>query len=270
MKKVRKYVQMLASTEKETLDKIAEYESKGLLNEHLDTNPAPYKKVDENFEYLPKNIFKRAKLALQRFFFVGPLRRETNKLFQTIVNGRENLKGLRGAVICSNHVNKLDCMAIEHALKRKIYFTAAEFNNMEGFVGDMMRAGRMLPMSSTFSGQKNFLNTLSKLLKKGCLVNFFPERAEWWCYKKPRPQHNGAYNVAVKNNVPVVPVFITFNETEDSKKSPLGFKQFVVNILKPIYPDENLSLKENVEKMMQNCETQWKETYKSFYKKKEV
>ena len=197
--------------------------------------------------------------------------KEANKLFKTIIVGKENLKNLNSAIICSNHINKLDCMLIQNALKPKtVYFTAAEFNNMEGFVGDMMRAGRLLPMSRNYKAQKNFLLTIEKLFKKRKFVTFFPEGSEWWCYKKPRPQNSGAYNVAVKNNVPVLPIFFTFNETEESKSSPIGYKQFVINILKPIYPDPQLSSKDNIKSMMDNCKNQWQETYNNFYNKKEV
>lgn len=269
MKIIKKYVHLLASTDKETIKKIKDFESKGLLNEHLDTNPAPFTPVDEKYQYLPKNIFKKMNLSFKRTFFVNPLMRYTNKFFQTIVVGQENLKNIKSAITVSNHVNKLDCMVIQHALKpHKTYFTAAEFNNMTGFIGDMMRAGRMLPMSSTYGGQKNFLNAIEKLLKKKTFVNFFPERSEWWGYEKPRPQNNGAYHIAIKNNVPIIPIFITFKQTEASKKSCTGIKQFVVNILKPIYPDSNLTFKQNLEQMMLNCKIQWEKTYENFYKKK--
>lgn len=266
-KKIKKYLETLVSTNMETLEKIKEYEKEGRFNDHLDSNPEDYIPVDENYQYIPKNIFKKLSMAIKRLLFIKPLMKETNKLFNTIVNGKENIKGVKSAIICSNHVNKLDCLVIQNAFKPKTtYFTAAEFNNMNGFVGETMRAGRMLPMSSNLQAQKNFLKTTKNILKSNKFITFFPERAEWWCYEKPRPQFSGAYNIAVKNSVPVIPVFITFNQTDASRKSPLGIKQFVINILKPIYPKSELSLKENIAFMMENCKNQWEETYNNFYK----
>lgn len=268
MSKIKQYVNMLATTDEQTLDKIEEYEKKGLYNEHLDTNPAPYITVDKNYKYLPKNPFVKAKRALQDFFFLKPFCKEANKLFQTQIVGRENLKDVQGAVVCCNHVNKLDCMAIRYALApKKVYFTTAEFNNMKGFIGDMMRAGGILPMSENFAAQKNFVNAVSTVLKRKQFVTFFPERSEWWGYEKPRPHENGAYHVAARNNVPILPVFITFNQTEESKKSRTGIKQFVVNILPPIYPNAELSLKQNMATMKEKCESVWQQTYNEFYKK---
>lgn len=266
---IKKYVDMLANTDLQTLDKIDEYEKAGKFNEHLDTNPAPYIPVDKNFQYIPKNIFKKMDYFLKRCFIVDRVERSAYKLFQTEVVGKENLKGIKSAIVCCNHVNKLDCMVVRHALRpQKTYFTAAEFNNMKGFLGDMMRAGGLLPMSANFSAQKNFFDSISKLLCRGSFITFFPERAEWWGYEKPRPHEKGAYHIAVKNNVPILPVFITFRQTSDSLKRRNGIKQFVVNILKPIYSDSSLSDKENIENMMQQCLQQYNECYEKFYNTK--
>jgi len=268
MNKIKQYVNMLASTDEATLDKIDEYEKLGKLSEHLDTNPAPYIPVTAKFQYLPKNPFVRLHRKFQDTFFLKPFCKEANKLFNTVVVGKENMKELGGAVVCCNHVNKLDCMAIRHALApKKVYFTTAEFNNMKGFVGDMMRAGGILPMSENFGAQKNFMKAVETILGRKQFVTFFPERSEWWLYEKPRPQHDGAYHMAAKNKVPVLPVFITFNQTEESKKSRTGIKQFVVNILPPIYPDAELSLKQNIAKMKNACSEAWQKTYDEFYKK---
>ena len=308
MNKSKQYVNMLAGTDEQTLNKIAEYEKEGKFNDHLDTNPAPYIPVTKDYKYLPKGIFAKTKRVFQTAFVINPFCRETNKLFATEVVGKENLKGIKSAIVVCNHINKLDCMAVKYALSpRKTYFTAAEFNNMSGFVGETMRAGRMLPMSSNLQAQKNFLSTTKRILKSNNMegflgdmmraggllpmstnfgaqknflktteqllrgknfITFFPERAEWWCYEKPRPQFDGAYKVAVQNNVPVLPVFITFRGTEESRKSPTGIKQFVVNILKPIYPSTKLTAKENVKVMKANCDEQWWQTYENFYHKK--
>ena len=269
MNKIKQYANMLAGTNQEMLDKIAEYEKAGKLNEHLDTNIAPYIPVTKDYKYLPTNIFAKIKRALQTAFVINPFCKEANKIFATEVVGKENIKGIKNAVVVCNHVNKLDCMAIRYALApRKTYFTAAEFNNMQGFLGNMMRAGGLLPMSNNFSAQKNFLKTTEKLLQSKNFITFFPERAEWWCYLKPRPQFDGAYKIAIQNNVPVVPIFITFRGTEESRKSPLGIKQFVVHILKPIYASNKVTTKENIKQMKENCEEQWWQTYENFYHKK--
>lgn len=262
-----KYAKMLSATTESTLDKIIEYEREGRFNDHLDgENAPPFLPVDENFEYLPKPSVKR---ALQTFFIIDPFERYTNKkLFRTQVTGKENLQGLHSAIVVCNHVNKLDCMAIKMALRpKKTYVTAANFNNMQGFLGDMMRAGGMLPFGETYTAMKHFDAAIETLLKEGNFVAFFPERAEWWGYEKPRPLFSGAHRYAVKNNVPLLPLFITFTDTEESKKDRTALKQFTVHIAKPVEAPKGVSYREGVDYLVKANEKTWQEIYENFYHK---
>ena len=263
---VKKYVKLLTETDDKTLDRIAEYEAIGRLNDHLEDAMAPYTPVEGDYNYFPKGTIKT---FFQRHFFLKPLYRQTMKTFQIKVNGKENLQGINAAIVCSNHVNKLDCLAVQYACEpKKTYFTAAHFNNMQGFVGDMMRLGGMLPMGESFAARKNLDSAITRFLNEGNFITFFPERAEWWGYEKPRPLLNGAYHFAVKNNVPVIPVFITFNQTEASKRDRKGIKQFVVNIGKPLYAPQGLSFNEAKEWLKnENYKTNCA-IYEQFYGKK--
>lgn len=264
---VKRYAKMLSATTPETLDHIAEYEAAGRFNDHPEGRLTPdYLGVDGDYKYLPRNPFRLLYNAFMRLIIVDPFKRYSNKLFKTEVRGRENLKGVKGAIICCNHVNKLDCMAIAHAVKgKRVYTTAAEFNNMSGFLGNMMRIGGMLPLSDNFSAMKNLDNAVKTLLKKGHRITFFPEGSEWWGYEKPRPQFIGAYKYAAKNDVPVIPVFITFRPTPASRADRAGLKQFVVNILPPIYRDKTLPNKQAAQQMKNECAALWEQTYSEFY-----
>ena len=42
-------------------------------------------------------------------------------------------------------------------------------------------------------------------------------------------------------------------------------QEYIVNIKEPIYPDKNLSLKENEENMLNQNFKIWKKTYEDFY-----
>ena len=65
----------------------------------------------------------------------------------------------------------------------------------------------------------------------------------WFNYKKPRPCKIGAYHIASKFNVPVVPCFIELREKDEYDDD--GFKKlkFILHIMEPIYPDPNKTLK---------------------------
>ncbi len=268
MKIVKDLANTLVSTDLQTIETIKLYEHEGRFNEHIDTGaPVPeYIPVDGKYKYVTKNPFTLIKNAILRALFVKPFIREANRLFNTEVHGKEHLQGVNGCIICCNHVNKLDSMAVVYALEGKtIYTTGAEFNNMKGFLGDMMRVGRLMPLSSSYNAMKNFDEAVTKLLKKGCGITFFPERAEWWGYEKPRPLMNGAYRYAVKNNVPILPIFITFEPTVESQADPTALKKFIVNILPPIYPDKTLTPRTRAEQLKEENAKAWQKCYDEFY-----
>jgi 1-acyl-sn-glycerol-3-phosphate acyltransferase len=87
----------------------------------------------------------------------------------------------------------------------------------------------------------------------------------WWNYRKPRPMKSGAFRFAVKNNVPVIPVFITMEDTDKLDSDGYPVQAYTMNVLPAIYPDEKLSLKENMENIREKNYQIWKETYEKFY-----
>ena len=46
-------------------------------------------------------------------------------------------------------------------------------------------------------------------------ILIYPEQSMWYNYRKPKPLKVGAFSFAVKNNVPVLPIFITCEDTEN-------------------------------------------------------
>ena len=255
-------------TQNEIQKRIAELESKG----EFDTNvqPVDFSKmipVTEDFVFLPKNPFFLIWRAIVRFLasLFGPL--ATYIVMGGRVKGRKNLRGIKGFVAPCNHVHSLDNMLVRQAVfGHTLYITVAEFNNMKGFLGSFIRAAGTLPFSSNVRAIVNLQKALSHLLKKGCAILGYPEQALWYRYEKPRPLHDGMFNIAARNKVPVVPMFITFSEPSKFRRIFSKKKCATLNILKPIFYDDSLSKKENIQNMMEKCSFEWNECYKSVYK----
>ena len=113
---------------------------------------------------------------------------------------------------------------------------------------------------------KKFMNAVDTILQRGDFILIYPEQSMWWNYRKPKPLKIGAYKMAAKNNVPVIPIFITMEDSEIIGDDGEPVQEYTVNVAKPIYPDENLSIKENTEKMREENAKVWKEIYEGFYK----
>ena len=61
------------------------------------------------------------------------------------------------------------------------------------------------------------MEAIDVLVKKKSYILIYPEQYMWWNYKKPRPFKDGAFRFACKHNCPVVPCFITIEDSKEFK-----------------------------------------------------
>ncbi len=262
----------------EILEKIEKLEREGRFDVDAEKDPPTIILTPDKVDYLKtskKSKFK-AKVAnkigekfLEELF-------KNNKLIIKQINGIENLNGITGgALITCNHFNPFDSFAVEKVFRlsgedktRKLYKVIREGNytNFPGFYGFLFRNCDTLPLSSNKKTMIEFIKAVKNILNNGDFILIYPEQSLWWNYKKPKPLKNGAYKLAAKNNVPIIPIFITMQDSEVIGKDGFPVQEYIVNIEKPIYPDENLSEKENTDIMKQKNFKIWKEIYENFYK----
>ena len=260
---------MDADSRAQVLADIEKYELSGEFDRHVD--PVDYSIVEpvtKDFPYIRKG-FDKIVTAFRYQFVVKPFRRKVLRdMIKPEVYGIENAKGIKSAVITCNHVNKFDCLALQHAfgkLKSKIYTVAAPFNNMKGAFGEGMRAGGMLPLSDDPAAMRSFVAAVDWYLQHENFVVIYPEQAMWWNYKKPRVYKDGAYTFAVKNNVPIIPAFITYRPSGKVSEQGIEEMYLTVHIMEPIYPDPNLRRHDNVAQMKKKnfalCKAKYEEVY---------
>lgn len=256
-------------SKKDLIQKMEELERQGKFDDHVTWQTPNYKKIKPNHKYLKKSlpaflnkIFARLFLSLAAFFC-------NRFVFHLKVKGKENLKNIKSAIVTCNHVSFMDHGTIRQAIKGyKLYATGAEFNNINGFIGWFVKNAGLLHFPSNFEAMKSFHKAIAQLLKKNKFVIFFPEETLWWMYEKPRPLKRGAFIFAVQNNVPIIPMFLTFKIKNNKNKNKVPKKKAVLNILKPIYPDVNLSKSDAADKMQKENYQCWVDKYEEFYGKK--
>ena len=254
-------------TQRKIRNRIEELEKKGEFDGNV--QPVDYAamlRVTDDYVFLPRTFSFR----LRRFFvratatLLGPVL--TKLVLGARVEGRKNLRGIKGFVAVCNHVHSLDNMIVRQAVfGHTLYIMVAEFNNMRGFIGSIMRGAGTLPFSGNVKAMNELQKTLSLLLEKGCAVLGYPERSLWLRYEKPRPLHNGMFRIAAANKVPVVPMFITFSPPSKLRSFFSRKKVATLHILSPIYPDKNLSRKENTAFAMDKASKAWRDCYTSVY-----
>lgn len=259
------------------LEKIKEYEKQGLWTKDVENDPPTVPLEPGQVDFLNKKpwnwIMMKVVNSMARKF-INKMIKGGQLVIKDVVGLEENFIPLekQGAVITCNHFNPFDNFAVYKALEghirhNELYKVIREgnFTSMPGLFGLFFRHCNTLPLSSNFSVLKEFMAAVDTLLNRGDKVLVYAEQGMWWNYRKPRPVTPGAYTFAAKNNVPVIPMFITMEDS--SVIGPDGFpvQEYTVHILKPIYPDESLSVKQNARMMADRNYEAWKELYESVY-----
>lgn len=261
----------------EVLDKIAKLEREGRFDEDVEEDPPTRELQPEEIDYLRKKVKSKIKTRLTykvaRKFMNHLL--DSKQLIIKEIKGIENFCNLEsGAIITCNHFNAYDSFAMQIAYessghkKRKFYRVIREGNytNFPGFYGMLMRNCNTFPLSSNFKTMEKFMKSMDIVLQKGNFVLIYPEQSMWWNYRKPKPLKKGAYTFAARNNVPVLPCFITMEDSDILGEDGFYVQEYTIHIGEPIYPDKNKSRAENVEEMRQKNADLWKKIYEENYK----
>jgi len=153
------------------------------------------------------------------------------------VYGRKNLRGLKRALTVCNHVHLLDSVLIGLAFfPRRVIFPTITQNIKSLWPGKLVRVLGGFAIPDSIMELKTFFSEMELLLMKNNIVHFFPEGELKPYDTRLRDFKRGAFYLAAKARVPIVPMLITF-------EPPKGLMKFIrkkpvmrLNIGKPIYP----------------------------------
>ena len=259
-------------------ERIEELEREGKFDIDVEDDPPTIVLTPDNIDYLRKKMTSKIKRVFANEVgerFLDSLLKN-NKLIIKKVNGMENLnKVATGAIVTCNHFNPFDCFTVEKVFRmsgkieeKRLYKVIREGNytNFPGLYGFFFRNCDTLPLSSNKRTMVNFMKAVDSLLQKGEFILIYPEQSMWWNYRKPKPLKHGAFKIAARNNVPVIPIFITMEDSNIIGDDGFPVQEYTVNIAEPIYPDEKLTQRENTEKMLNENYEAWKKIYEDFYK----
>ena len=261
----------------EVLEKIDKLEREGKFDIDVENDPPTIELTPDNVDYLRKSGTSKLKRKVANKIGKKFLKKmiKKNKLIIKEIRGIENLKNVKtGAMITCNHFNPFDSFTIEKVFRstkqhrsKKLYKVIREGNytNFPGFYGFLFRNADTLPLSSNKRTMVNFMKAVEKKKKKGDFILIYPEQSMWWNYRKPKPLKDGAFKMATRSNVPVIPIFITMEDSDIIGEDGFPIQEYTVNIEKPIYPDPEKSEKENTVMMKDKNYEVWKKIYEDFY-----
>lgn len=156
------------------------------------------------------------------------------------VEGGKNLRGLSsGALTVCNHVHLLDSALVCTALfPRKMVFPTLTSNLGSLFPGVLVNLFGGTPVPEKMFDMKLFFDEMEMRLLMGEIVHFFPEGHLVPYDTSLRNFKSGAFRLAAKARVPIVPLTISFS-------SPKGIYRLIrkkpvmrLKISEPLYPTD--------------------------------
>lgn len=178
--------------------------------------------------------------------------------------GRENLKKYKkelsgGFITLGNHCHRHDCEAILLGVgarsTTRIPMFAKNFETKDAPFMWMVGGVPIPPAEYGLSAMKKFNSAFDQYHEEGASFHVFPEAAKWDYYKPMRPFQKGAFTMAYKYNMPLIPCTITWRKRTGiwrlfgDQKRPL----MTVKIGEPVFPDLTAPRKTEVERLRAVC-----------------
>lgn len=221
-------------------------------------------KFDENYNYYLKNPIVRFFSKIFICFAICIFKPIHYFAYNLKIKNKKTLKKLRkekcAFITIANHCLVLDStISLFTTFPKTTYIPTVEPTMKLPFVRHILRFGNVMPIPFDMRGLIKFKKDCTELLKNGQCLHYFPEGALWPYYGKLREFKSGAFRFAVETNTPVLPYCLYFRERKGLWKI-LGKKPLVtLEILEPIYPNNEFAKKVAIEDLMNRAHSAMKE-----------
>lgn len=261
----------------EILRRIEELEKQELWHLDVEDDPETFPLMPDQVDYLIEKLSSKIKNKIANLcatrFFDGMIAKK--QLIIKEVRGIENFTAVAGGrIVTCNHFSVGDNYAVWVALRdhmdgKMLYKVIREGNytNPPKPFGLFMRHCNTLPLSSQKATMGKFMKAFAELLGRGETILIYPEQGMWWNYRKPRPMQDGAFSLAVRNKAPIVPIFITMEDSDVLDGDGFPVQEYTLHILPAIYPDSTLSRIEAKKDMKNKNYQAWVQVYEEVYGK---
>ncbi len=210
---------------------------------------------DEHYPYVDESMgfrFRRALFSIPLVLLAWPVCRIRLGL---VIRGKGNRKRFRdllsgGLVSVSNHVHLWDFLAVMQALYFRKPAVLAWDKNINGENGTLIRMVGGIPIPvSNIHAVSVFGKAVNTFLKNGNWLHICAEGSMWEYYQPIRPFKDGAFYMAYKAGVPVLPMAFSYREPKGLRKLFHQQAVFTLNIGEPLTFNPDLSPSEAVEEM---------------------
>ena len=211
---------------------------------------------DETYPYLDKSLkFRIWHLLIYLATWIAAF--PVNRIrYGLRIKGRDKIRKNRklfanGVMTVCNHVHRWDMICVLQTMRyRKAWIPmyAQAFNGKDGF---LMKSIGGIAIPDNRGGLRKFDQALDELRAAKQWIHIFPESCSWYEYAPLRPFKTGAFNMAYRYALPVIPMMISFRPRTGWRKlfrndGPL----LTIHVGDPIVPDINTPRKDEVARML--------------------
>ena len=199
--------------------------------------------LDENYPYWDESFSYKLNIFLLRMKFwtlvlpmlkvVYGLKVERNGILKKYKKEMKN-----GASTICKHGFSIDVGVIIAATRHHSWIPMLADNMMTDDHWHMKYTGG-IPIPSTMSALKKYNEAFDKHHEKGHWFHLFPEGINWHWYKPLKPFYKGAFSMAYKYNMPILPLYINYRPRTGIYKwfAKPEIPLLTISVGEPIFPD---------------------------------
>ncbi len=212
-------------------------------------------KFDDTYTYLDKSLkFKILHFIIYLVTWIVAF--PVNRIrFGLRIEGREKIRQNRklfaqGVMTVCNHVHRWDMICVMQAMRyRKAWIPmyAQPFRGKDSF---LMKTIGGIAIPEERSGLRAFDKALEELHARKQWIHIFPESCSWKFYAPLRPFKIGAFNMAYRYAIPIVPMIISFRPRKGWRRFfGDGEPLITLHVGDPIVPNLDAPRKEETARM---------------------
>lgn len=229
---------------------------KRLLTVEVEDSSQGKFQFDETYPYIDNSINYKLNdvVGCVVKWVIAPFWNRTHFGFQ--VRGRKNLRANRklfkdGAILVCNHVYVFDALCLYEATRQfRIWIPmfAKHFNGKKCW---FLRHMGGLPLPETRGGLVKFNEAMDEHHRNKEWFLVFPEAVRWNWYQPIRPFRAGAFSMAYKYDIPVIPAVLTYRERKGIYRlfGPKNLPCVTITIGEPIMVDKTRRRKDELDRL---------------------
>lgn len=219
--------------------------------------------LDEHYPYYDNSFKYRFNHALNRFMLRCLVIPVNHVRYGLKIEGKENLRKYKaqlkdGALTVCNHVYRWDLTCVLDAIGNRNLWFPIYGEHLRGKDAWFIRYLGGIPIPDNYAGMRPFDAAFDEYRKKKEWLHVFPEAASWKFYTPIRSFKKGAFTMAWKYNIPVIPFVISYRPRTgiyrlfDKPEVPL----LTLHVGTPIFPDVTKPRKEETARLLHEAHAQ--------------